>query len=34
MNKDQIEGAAKDVAGKIQEEAAKLMGNPTQQAKG
>ena len=34
MNKDQVKGAAKDIAGKVQEKAGKLVGNPTQQAKG
>ncbi|HXC38183.1 MAG TPA: CsbD family protein [Burkholderiales bacterium] len=34
MNKDQIKGAAKDVAGKIQEEAGKLTGSKEQQIKG
>lgn len=34
MNKDQIKGAVKDVAGKIQEEAGKLVGNKEQEAKG
>jgi uncharacterized protein YjbJ (UPF0337 family) len=34
MNKDQVKGTAKDVAGKIQEEAGKLVGNKSQQAKG
>jgi uncharacterized protein YjbJ (UPF0337 family) len=34
MNKDQIKGAAKNVGGKVQEEAGKLTGNTTQQAKG
>lgn len=34
MNKDQIEGAAKNIGGKIQEEAGKLVGNDKQQAKG
>ena len=34
MNKDQIEGAAKDIGGKIQEEAGKLVGSKSQQAKG
>lgn len=34
MNKDQVKGAAKDIAGKIQEEAGKLVGNTSQQAKG
>ena len=34
MNKDQVKGAAKDVAGRVQEEAGKLTGNKEQQAKG
>ncbi len=34
MNKDQVKGAAKDLGGKIQEEAGKLIGNEKQQAKG
>lgn len=34
MNKDQIKGVAKDIVGKIQEDAGKLMGNKEQQAKG
>lgn len=34
MNKDQVKGAAKDVAGKVQEEAGKLVGSKRQQAKG
>ena len=34
MNKDQVKGAAKDVAGRIQEEAGKLTWNKEQQAKG
>ena len=34
MNKDQIKGAAKDIGGKIQEEAGKLVGSKSQQAKG
>jgi uncharacterized protein YjbJ (UPF0337 family) len=34
MNKDQIQGAAKNVGGKVQEQAGKLTGNTTQQAKG
>jgi uncharacterized protein YjbJ (UPF0337 family) len=34
MNKDQIKGAAKDVAGKVQSEAGKLTGNKEQQIKG
>ena len=34
MNKDQVKGAAKDIAGKIQEEAGKLVGSKEQQVKG
>ena len=34
MNKDQIEGTAKDIGGKIQENAGKLLGSKEQQAKG
>jgi uncharacterized protein YjbJ (UPF0337 family) len=34
MNKDQVKGAAKDVAGKLQEEAGKLVGSKKQQIKG
>ena len=34
MNKDQVKGAAKDIGGKIQEEAGKLVGNTEQQTKG
>lgn len=34
MNKDQIKGEAKDIGGKIQEEAGKLVGSSEQQAKG
>ncbi len=34
MNKDQVKGEAKDLAGKIQEEAGKLTGSKEQQAKG
>ena len=34
MNKDQVKGVAKDVAGKIQEEAGKLVGSKQQQVKG
>ena len=34
MNKDQIKGKAKDIAGKIQEEGGKLVGSKAQQAKG
>jgi uncharacterized protein YjbJ (UPF0337 family) len=34
MNKRQVKGTAKDVAGKIQQEAGKLTGSKKQQAKG
>jgi uncharacterized protein YjbJ (UPF0337 family) len=34
MNKDQVKGTAKDIAGKIQEEAGKLTGSTEQQVKG
>jgi len=34
MNKDQIKGTAKDMSGKVQETAGKLVGNKEQQAKG
>lgn len=34
MNKDQVKGAAKDVAGKIQEGAGKAVGSKSQQIKG
>lgn len=34
MNKDQIKGAAKEAAGKVQGGVGKAMGNETQQAKG
>lgn len=34
MNKDQVQGKVKDLAGKVQAEAGKLIGNPEQQAKG
>jgi uncharacterized protein YjbJ (UPF0337 family) len=34
MNKDQVKGALKDVGGKIQEEAGKLVGSTKQQVKG
>jgi uncharacterized protein YjbJ (UPF0337 family) len=33
-NKDQVKGELKDLGGKIQEEAGKLMGNKEQQRKG
>jgi uncharacterized protein YjbJ (UPF0337 family) len=34
MNKDQVKGVAKDVAGKLQEQAGKLVGSKEQQIKG
>ncbi len=34
MNKDQVKGTAKDIAGKVQEDAGKLVGSTEQQAKG
>jgi uncharacterized protein YjbJ (UPF0337 family) len=34
MNKDQVKGAVKDIAGKVQVEAGKLVGNKDQQTKG
>ncbi|HNO76183.1 CsbD family protein [Nitrosomonas mobilis] len=34
MNKDQVKGEAKDIAGKIQKETGKLFGSKEQQAKG
>jgi uncharacterized protein YjbJ (UPF0337 family) len=34
INKDQVEGRAKEAAGKIQEVAGRIVGNPTQQVKG
>jgi uncharacterized protein YjbJ (UPF0337 family) len=34
MNKDQVKGGAKDVAGKVQEQAGKLVGSKEQQIKG
>ena len=34
MNKDQVKGAAKDVAGTLKEQAGKLVGNEKLQAKG
>ena len=34
MNKDQVKGMAKDIAGKVQEEAGKLVGSKDQQVKG
>jgi len=34
MNKDQLKGTAKDLGGKVQEEAGKLVGSNDQQIKG
>jgi len=34
MNKDQTNGVVKEIAGKVQAETGKLMGNKEQQAKG
>ena len=34
MNKNQVNGAVKDVAGKVQEEVGKLYGSKEQQVKG
>jgi uncharacterized protein YjbJ (UPF0337 family) len=34
MNKDQIKGAAKDITGKIQEEAGRAAGSKEHEAKG
>jgi len=34
MNKNQVKGTVKDIAGKVQEESGKLVGNKEQQAKG
>ena len=34
MNKNQVKGAAKDIAGKVQEEAGRLVGSKDQQVKG
>jgi len=34
MNKNQVKGAVKNVAGKVQEEVGKLVGSNEQQAKG
>ena len=34
MNKNQVKGALKDIAGKVQEEAGKPVGNKKQQVKG
>ncbi len=34
MNKDQAKGTLKDIAGKVQEQTGKLVGNKEQEAKG
>jgi uncharacterized protein YjbJ (UPF0337 family) len=34
MNRDQVKGAAKDIAGKVQQKVGEVTGNRTQQAKG
>ncbi len=34
MNKNQVKGVVKDVAGKVQEETGKLVGSKEQQARG
>ena len=34
MNTDQIKGAAKEVAGKVQQKTGEVIGSPEQQAKG
>jgi uncharacterized protein YjbJ (UPF0337 family) len=34
MNKDQVKGVVKDIAGKVQEQAGKLVGSKEQEAKG
>lgn len=34
LNKDQVKGSVKDIGGKIQEEAGKLVGSKEQQIKG
>ena len=34
MNKDQVKGAMKDAAGKVQEKTGAIMGSKKQQAKG
>jgi uncharacterized protein YjbJ (UPF0337 family) len=34
MNKDQVKGVAKNIAGKVQQEAGKLTGSKEQQVKG
>ena len=34
MNKDQVKGAVKEAAGKVQEKTGEIVGSKTQQAKG
>lgn len=34
MNKDQVKGTAKDIAGKVQETAGEIVGSKEQEAKG
>lgn len=34
MNKDQVKGAVKDIAGKVQEKTGQVMGDKEQQVKG
>jgi uncharacterized protein YjbJ (UPF0337 family) len=34
MNKDQVKGAAKDAAGKVQQKAGDMVGSPKHEAKG
>ncbi|WP_416762189.1 CsbD family protein [Roseateles sp. So40a] len=34
MNKDQVKGAAKDIAGKVQQKTGEVVGSTEQQAKG
>jgi uncharacterized protein YjbJ (UPF0337 family) len=34
MNKDQVKGVVKDIAGKVQQEVGKLVGSKEQQSKG
>ncbi len=34
MNKDQVKGAAKNIEGKVQEQAGKLIGSKDQEVKG
>ena len=34
MNKDQVKGVSKDIAGKVQQSAGKIVGNDSQQVKG